>query len=89
MTASDETRITRALLRATGRAHVTVRTTLVALLLALAYAVGAATWNESIQALGSGDDHGILIAGFGGAVVFMLLIAAWIAGRRPPSSSGS
>jgi hypothetical protein len=61
---------------------------LIFLLLGLAYAVGAATWNESVDAFTAGDlnDHrGLLIGGFGGALMVALLGAAWaVAARAMP-----
>jgi hypothetical protein len=70
----------------TGRFSVASRLGQALLFLALAYAVGATTWNESTQALareGPGDDRGILIALFGGVLMMLLLLAACIDwGRR-------
>jgi hypothetical protein len=61
---------------------------LVALCLVAAYAVGAATWDESTQALAiadPGDNRGVLIGLLGGALVMLLLVAAacGIGTRRP------
>jgi hypothetical protein len=49
-------------------------------LLWLAYAVGAAALDESVQVMGAdgaADLRGMLIAGFGGAHVMLLVACAW------------